>query len=311
MAAAPKVVQDTITSPVTQQELEQLGKQYALHIDVVGLLIKITSYMLLGYANPEESLQALRAAGISEQQARTLIDEINKRIFVPLRERMKSGAVQPAKPVVSAPQTPTPPRFFHLENKLAPRPSVAPSVGGPRGSAVPPRPVQQPVPAVPATPQPKPVQPPIAARPSPLAAAIGSVLNAQPKVAPQPPRPSSNIAPLPPKFVLPKSFGNQVSPKPSTLLEDHEEPHIELSKAPMPAKVAEEVVRPVAPSAPLQPRVAPPPPNLPGAMPPLSSLSMSSMPEVAEVHTLPIVPKAVPPMPPQSYTVDPYREPIE
>ena len=62
MDAAPKIVQDVVTNPLTQQVLERIGKQYALHIDVVGLLVKLTSYMLLGYSSPEDSLQQLEGA---------------------------------------------------------------------------------------------------------------------------------------------------------------------------------------------------------------------------------------------------------
>lgn len=107
MAAAPQIVQDAVTSPATQQVLGGLSKQYSLHIDVSGLLEKLTSYMLLGYVSPEQFLQEMRAAGVLDQQARQIVDEINKKIFVPLRAQMMGslqGVEQPKKPVM--PQRP-------------------------------------------------------------------------------------------------------------------------------------------------------------------------------------------------------------
>jgi hypothetical protein len=65
---------------------------------------------------------------------------------------------------------------------------------------------------------------------------------------------------------------------PSKLLEDHEEPHITVGSGAQPA-----------------PRYAPPPSNLPGTMPP-------SQPQAQ---------KPVSPPPAPSYSVDPYREPVD
>lgn len=134
--AAPEIVQETVTSLATQQVIEQLGKQFTLHIDVLGLLVKLTSYMLIGYAGPEESLRELRAAGIADQQAQQIIDEIRKRIFIPLRERMmkesEAKVLQPVKNTVPTDMlsqggrpigipalgTQQPASHFHLENKI-------------------------------------------------------------------------------------------------------------------------------------------------------------------------------------------------
>ncbi|MDP1690078.1 MAG: hypothetical protein Q8L52_02650 [bacterium] len=193
MAAAPAPVQDTVASPATEQVLVELGQQYGLHVDVVGLLVKFTSYMLLGYAGPDAFRQELRAAGVAEAQAQQIIDEINKKIFIPLRERMQKPAEvklpQPATPGVGVPSH-------------AHRPAVAFGAGGPRPVAP-----RQPMGIMKPPPQ------------SPMYSNVGRQVPSpgfvqRPSVVPQPMQqqpivairpPASTIAPLPPKVILPRS----------------------------------------------------------------------------------------------------------
>lgn len=103
------------------------------------------------------------------------------------------------------------------------------------------------------------------------------------------PRPASSIAQLPPKAVMPQSLGDAVraavAPAANTLLEDHEEPHIEAAKPTL-----------QTPSAPA-PRVVPPPPPVPRAAPPPPANLPGVLPEQK-----PII---------KSYGADPYREPID
>ena len=104
MTAVPLLVQEAVTSPSTQQVLEQIGRQYALHVDVLDTLVKLTSYMLLGYVGPEEFLQEMRAARVADQQARQIIGDINQKIFMPLRLKMMQATVAPASPKPVIPQ---------------------------------------------------------------------------------------------------------------------------------------------------------------------------------------------------------------
>ncbi|MFZ3044051.1 MAG: hypothetical protein WA058_03010 [Minisyncoccia bacterium] len=348
MDAAPQIVQDAVTSPATQQVLDELGRRYSLHIDVVGLLVKLTSYMLLGYAKPEDSLQELRTAGISETQARQIIDDINKRIFVPLRERVRvmTTPIQPPRPqpprpvtapvpsyipprpaVVSgagglrptaAPSTgETKPQYFHLQNKIpAPaRPTPSPTAASALNTPVPPLPAQPSRPVFVQT------VPKTEEKPSTLAQAIGNALKEESKVPQQTPMPQRppgfNSAPLPPKMAMPRFFSAASKPieDSNRMLEDHEEPHINFPPLPKPTETTPRLAAPIAP---MMSRPVPAPINLPGAMPPIP------VPE-------PVVPKAeTAPMPPQPAPTpftpvvaapaapaaakpssDPYREPIE
>jgi len=171
MDSAPKNVQDTITGPLMEQVIEQLGKKYNLHIDVAGLLFKLTGYMLLGYIKVDDFMKELKIAGVSDANAKEVMFEINQKIFVPLRAEMQRGAAaapQGAKPAVATPQVAKP---------------VAPA----------PRPMTQQnnVPV-------RPPQPTI------------NVLNQAPRPPqqqmPRPPISNTRIAPLPPKTVLPDYF---------------------------------------------------------------------------------------------------------
>ncbi len=215
------------------------------------------------------------------------MQDVNTLIFVPLREEERKGGgtsaeqkMVPAIPAVTreTPASTTPSgSHFHLQNKIPP----------------PPRPVQSATLVAPHTPS--------------LAAAATPTPNAIP--------------------------GNK-------LLEDHEEPHIEFTKAP------------VVSAPPTAARTAPPPANLPGAtqsgvippggrpsfvvppkmQPPVPTTPPATQKEIPdsvpqesisprppERTPEPPTPPAAPvsaaskasPAPLRSYTVDPYREPIE
>lgn len=137
-----------------------------------------------------------------------------------------------------------------------------------------------------------------------------------PKPAPKPVVPMPpHIAPLPPKIAMPKSatLGDIVrkitAPAQldnSRLLEDHEEPHIDIkASVSVPKAPATVVLKPM-----LTPEQAtelkkdiPPMPPAPAQMP-------VSKPPVTLPPVLP-TPKAPLPPPVTSYEVDPYREPID
>lgn len=232
----------------------------------------------------------------------------------------------PPAPAAGAGQ---PTSHFHLENKLPapPRPAEGAAV-----RPIPPRPSAQvpvaasalnaPVPALSQQPlKPIPVRSPAGAQPAPspqpprsmgtppIPAQPGSinVLHTESKPPQQqmpiPVRPPvSNIAPLPPKVVLPNAVGAGLRPvapivsTPASPKATQGAAHIELNKNKSPSSSAE---------TPLQQAlrtVLPPPRNLPGAMPP-SDIMPPSQPA-------PVAPK-VPQAPAKPYSADPYREPIE
>ena len=287
---APLQVQERVGDPRTAREIAAIGRSKQLHIDQIGKIAEMTRNLLLGLVNPQEFLQELVAVGITELVARQIMTEINQKIFIPLRESMKTAATgvsAPAKPAIPqarsqmpprptgapAPSASQPQRYFHLQNKLPTRPAVAPSGAEPMIPKVGPQiqPQKSTLAQVIANAQQR--------QPAPTKPQSINILPPSPKLE-QPPaaptRPSVPvIAPLPPKTILPQSM----LPRPLN--------------APLRGASGEHsVVRNVL-------ATAVPPINLPGAMPPSDI--------VAPVKPAP----AVSTLPPKPYSADPYREPIE
>lgn len=240
--------------------LENIRNAHGLHIDVAGQIGESVGYLLLGLANPNEFKETLKTASVSEATASEIIGEINQKIFVPLRDEMRKGTAAapastqaPAKPIAPAQPRPA------IQHPPLPRPAIAPSGVVPRTQTAQ-MAGNEPL-------RPKPLRP---AEPERYFHLENKIPPLARPVAPLPPVFNPNIAPLPPKNVLPQGSQGSMGPK---LLRDREEPHLELKKP-----------------APLPPKPSFAPPNLPGVIQP------------------PAPP--VPPPPAKPYTTDPYREPI-
>jgi hypothetical protein len=205
-----------------------------------------------------------------------------------------------------------------LEEKMRERaaaPPVAPAKAEPVVPVLAQKPQQQsaPKPVMPPVPQAMKAPPPANLPGTPLADA----LKRAGAMAPAAPRPMQAPA-----------------PKPATLLEDHEEPHINIGgaapMAPKPAMPsappqwnAPQPPKPLAPTAPPpmpampkpvpapapapMPRPAPPPPMM---VPPVQKPPMPAAPAMPQSPKPP--PPPVPkPAAPDKYSADPYREPID
>ena len=110
--AAPPLVQEAVMSPSTEQVVERIAKEHALHIDQAGLLEKLVSYTLIGSVGPGEFLKELRVGGLDDSTARQVVSDVNKGIFVPLRARMEgmeAGERKPEPVRRPAPPPPMPP----------------------------------------------------------------------------------------------------------------------------------------------------------------------------------------------------------
>jgi|SRR3989344_949367 len=274
---APQPVRDVIEDVQTALYIAELGQKYSLHIDKIGMLAELNRNMLLGLVGPEEFLQELVAAGIQDKDAREIMTEINQKIFVPLREQMKKRpptATEPVKPV--APQM-APSRPMGAPAPLYARPTQAPGVVGPP----------------PQSPSYFHLENKIPAPPKAMQGAV-PVRSTQSSGRP----PISNSAPLPPKSVLPPRAGLD----PKRLLEDHEEPHIDIKGAETPLQQALRTVLPPAnlPGVITHPPLTPPAPIAP-PQPPLPPTPPKPIPPTPLVS----------PIPPKPYSADPYREPID
>jgi len=281
---APPLIQERISNINTALEIAVIGKSKKLHIDQIGKLAELNRNMLLGLIGPDEFLKELVASGVSDADVKQIMTEINQKIFVPLREQMRSGAgntqpiksAEPMRPAMPMPsetafRSPTP------ANPQLPQRTQQVNASVPRYT---------------------PPAPPI---PTPQHFHLENKIPPRPAVAfseggpPTPPSSPSGLA-FALKQVLHEGGQTSLTAKPSEkLLEDHEEPHIEVS-----SKVQ------VASSS--------------GIIPPGVRFS----PIAHEVQPSPVIPKVepqippapvkpIPPTPPitKSYVDDPYREPID
>ena len=275
--------------------VKSLMTKYLLHIDQAAILEREVILLLLAIVTTEDFAAALKTeASIPDETIRNILIDLNDQIFVPLRDEMRN----PKNTSAPAPRP-------NASMTSAPRPvsqSGAPSSPRPLTPPQPPRtmPTQPPKEII-FNPQPRPVQP----APAPAAVSSRPVQSTSPTpIAPthtmQPPtsagngmlpsaRPT-NVAPLPPKIVLPKSSMS------TTASSNAPRPMLPVGEGEMPREF---FVRTPAP------RPYTPPQNLPGSMPP------ASIPPAAPVPPAAPKPQTPPPAPAKPYSADPYREPIQ
>ncbi len=287
MQTLPPVVRDYLIQGKYTTVAKILMDKYGLRIDQGGVLEREIMLLLMGIDDPTEFAQALaEEARLGQEAIQRIAQDVNDQIFVPLQAEMrKGGAGQQPRPV-GAPV----PSYA--------RPAQTPGVIGPPPQSPSYFHLENKIPA-----PPKAMQGAVPVRPT------------QSSGRP----PVSNSASLPPKSVLPRPAGaSRPGLDPKRLLEDHEEPHIDIKGAETPLQQALRTVLPrpsVAPGV-----VGPPPPNLPGVIthPPLTPPTPIAPPQPPLPPTLPKpIPPAAPPAPPVSpappkpYSADPYREPID
>lgn len=287
---APPSVREVVEDLTTVRTIATIGKNYGLHIDQIGVLAELNRNLLIGLVSPREFHRNLLEAGIPDSAARSIMAEINRKIFIPLRDKMQhSGISTPITTVPPPPPSygerpppPLPQEPFHSPQQVAAPASSQRERGEP------------PVPPRPATPPPlqefgqvRLVQPPPPLqdrgpfRPSEIPEP------SIPMPAPPAARGEPDRAPLPPLTILPGA-----APQGSGAIIHN----------PWPAP-------PAGRGEPL------PPPNLPtGTLPEKGTYTE---PE-GNFNTLPPLEKSQgtpPPEPPRAPTpprsTDPYREPIE
>jgi hypothetical protein len=92
---APKLVQDTYYDEKTTDVLIAIQTRYNLHIDVAGVLVREVGYLLLGLITPADFFQRIQEGGINSLTATSIVEEINREIFVPLQKRVRDAAQNP------------------------------------------------------------------------------------------------------------------------------------------------------------------------------------------------------------------------
>lgn len=181
MNSIPQFVQEAASGEETISIILEIGRKHGLHADVIAALADLNSYMLLGLINPQEFQTELTVRGITEENVKAITEEINKRIFIPLHDKMrKEGMGSTAAPAVARPVSPTPPAPAYVPQPV------------PMPTPTPPPPQQRPY-----TPPPPPVRP-VASSPLPPRTVLpGSMAGQVPPPIPSINKLEGRVLPLP------------------------------------------------------------------------------------------------------------------
>ena len=86
---APKAVQDALTDGPVIDFMMGLQANYHLHIDTAGSISGMIRDMLLGLLTPSDFYSRLSKLGIDSSDAQKLTQELNEKVFTPLRDYMR------------------------------------------------------------------------------------------------------------------------------------------------------------------------------------------------------------------------------
>lgn len=285
MKEIPPPIRAFFASGKVETVAKNLMLKNRLHIDQGAIVEREVILLLLGLKNPTEFVQTLlEEARLDEQTVNSIVQDINAQIFVPLREEMRRGPVAEVAPPQAQSAAAEPPRR-ETQPPLPPLTTIIPA-----NPQLPPRPAPM-LTSVPRYVPPKKYFHLQNKIPPPSEAASASSGTSQ-SVA------QDTTSPVSPS-------GSQTFLNPARLLEDHEEPHLEMSRAaetPLRQALRTVLPRPLEASG-----VVGPPANLPGAMPPAPTV-----PKPPVITSPPPSPRAVvTPPSAKPYSSDPYREPID
>lgn len=185
----PRPVREYLVSPQFANDMQAIGTTYHLHVDTIGQLSLATGYLLSGLVKPAEVLGELTALGVVGATANGVMDDLNKKIFQPLHDKVRGAPDDPTEQRESASVSATP--------ASAPKPGTPTPPTASASQAVP---IQKPAPILPgsdvsvplvAPPPRAPMPPP---QPRPAAPTAPSPAFQAPRPAPQPSQPPAKPA---------------------------------------------------------------------------------------------------------------------
>lgn len=288
----PSDIRDIIASVDKADALYAILEKYKLHVDKVGELGKQVDFVLIGLLHPSKFTESIqKKLEVSEADARAIAQDVNEKIFRPVRESLK--------------------KLHGIADGVDPTPTSTASVITPKPPASPTSPLIPSTPTPIPTPAPKPISPPVIA---PLTPQVQKTPPVPASFTPRfiPPTPQTPAPPLPHEEKLgvngspaqPKAaWGQYVEPTPAVKPAPAEKP-------PTPNNIAEE---PVENREKVLQEIEHPTPTIPtdiaheklsGTMQlPKQEIDVSGKIGAATLENKPEIPP--------KYKTDPYREPIE
>jgi hypothetical protein len=86
----PDGLREALASEETAQAIEEIGKKYTLHLDVMDNLFDEVGLVMLGITPPRDFVTSLqKRLGIPREQVNGIAREVNEKIFQPIRDSLK------------------------------------------------------------------------------------------------------------------------------------------------------------------------------------------------------------------------------
>ena len=86
----PEELRDAISSVNTADIIFEIGRAHKFNIDKIGILGQETGLVMSGIAPAKEFPGALmKGLGISREETNAIVQELNEKIFLPIREYLK------------------------------------------------------------------------------------------------------------------------------------------------------------------------------------------------------------------------------
>lgn len=87
----PAAVKDAMFAEASADKIEEIGRTHGLLMDKIGALADEVGYFMLGMTHPQDFRgQIVRSTGLSETKVSEIIEELNKTIFLPIREHLSA-----------------------------------------------------------------------------------------------------------------------------------------------------------------------------------------------------------------------------
>ncbi|OHA09171.1 MAG: hypothetical protein A3B37_01355 [Candidatus Sungbacteria bacterium RIFCSPLOWO2_01_FULL_59_16] len=166
LGTLPSDVAEAFESVNTGRQIFGIGKSYGLNVDTIGEVAREVGYVMLGLVPTAEFISDLAKIVGDRGKAATIAQEINQRIFLPIRESLRrmpgsawSGdlAAEAGRPAPPPLRVPPPPPFAKAPAYAEP---ARPAGGALAGKPPPSRP-----------PEARPHAPPVAPKPPPFGVA--------------------------------------------------------------------------------------------------------------------------------------------
>lgn len=92
---ANPLIQHAFGSKETTDTIIKIQKRYNLHTDVLGAVSQELGNLLLGLIDPSAFFMRIQERGVNNETAKSIVDDINREIFVPLQKKIRDGVKIP------------------------------------------------------------------------------------------------------------------------------------------------------------------------------------------------------------------------